>query len=229
MAVPTKFGAVRSKTNGDFTAQNVSGAIMGVAGSATGPITASMALYDALATNDIRPDLKERAYGPGSGLVSSKKSISSGVYNYNSAAAGTYIISRITSTIAGVASTALLFMGCANKIKAIHEKNHDSGVKMLTSWVGNSFSWTGKLANGNSKLSRLMWLNAASTAVVTPAPLNGVFLWDIADGNATNKAVDNAATPSRSIPGEFILLVDFVTTPVLSGGNAFDYKPITGM
>ena len=55
------------------------------------------------------------------------------------------------------------------------------------------------------------------------------FMYDIADGNATNIAFDSAAQPTRALPGELVLKVDFVTLTVASGGDFFDYKPITGM
>lgn len=230
MAVTTKFGAVKNRTNGTFTGQNVGGAIMGVVGATGSVISASMSIFDAVASNwDFKNTTKQRAYGPGSGLVSSQKAISSGVYGYNAATAGTYIISRITTSIAGVASNVLLFMGAGSKIRPIHAFNHDFGVKMLTLWNSNRFAWTGRLASGATKASRLMWLNAAGTAIVTPAVLNTTYMRDIALGSATSTANDNAATVSRTSPGEFIVLVDFVTRPVLSGGSKFNYKPITGM
>lgn len=231
MAVTTKFGMVKNRSGNTFTGQNIGGAVMGIVG-ATGSVISAMglSLIEGLANSVVTStQTKQRAYGSGSGLVSSTKAISSGAYGYgNNVPAGSYIISRITTSIAGVANTALLFMGQATKVATIHEFKHDFGVKNLTAWVGSSFAWTGKLANGNSKLSRLMWLNAASTAVITPSVLNGTFMFDITDANATDKAVDSAANPTRAIPGEFIMKVDFVVNSLSTSGNKFNYKPITG-
>jgi hypothetical protein len=53
-------------------------------------------------------------------------------------------------------------------------------------------------------------------------------MWDLRDGNATDQAVDDAARPTRAVPGELVMKIDFVNEG-LSGGNFFDYKPITGM
>ena len=229
MATPTKFGAVKARNGGTFTSQNIGGAVMGIVGATGSVLSASLAIFDGIANTPLTSLTKQKAYGPGSGLVSSTKCISSGVYAYgNSLPAGQYIISRITTSIAGVASNVLLFMGRGSMMRPISAYNHDLGVKMLTSWLANSFAWTGKLANGNSKNSRLMWLNAASTAVVTPTALNTVFMKDIALNSASSTANDNAATPTRAIPGEFILQVDFVNK-TLTGGSKFNYKPITGM
>lgn len=230
MATPTKFGAVKARNGNTFVAQNVGGAVMGIVGATGSVLSASLAVYDAISDTVKTSLTKQRAYGPGSGLVSSTKAISSGVYGYGDALpAGQYIISRITTSIAGGANNVLLFMGRGSKIRPISAFTHDFGVKMLNSWLGNSFAWTGKLASGASKNSRLMWLNAASTAVVTPTALNTVFMKDIALNSTSAVAVDSAATPTRAVPGEFILQVDFVTRPILSGGNKFNYKPITGM
>lgn len=230
MAVPTKFGAVRGRNGNAFVSQNVGGAVMGIVGATGSVLSASLAVYDAIAPTPLTSLTKQRAYGPGSGLVSTAKPISGAVYGYgNNVPAGSYIISRITTAIAGVSSNLLLFMGQGNMIRPISSFRHDFGVKMLNSWLTTSFAWTGKLASGASKNSRLMWLNAAQTAVVTPVALNTVFMKDIALNSTSAIANDNAATPSRTVPGEFILQVDFVTRPILSGGNKFTYKPITGM
>lgn len=230
MAVPTKFGAVRGRNGNAFVAQNVGGAVMGIVGATGSVFSTSLAMFDALAPNDIRPTTKQRAYGPGSGLVSTTKPISGAAYGFgNNVPAGSYIISRITTSIAGISSNLLLFMGQGNRIRPISAFTHDFGVRMLNSWLTNSFAWTGKLTSGASKNSRLMWLNAAQTAVVTPTALNTVFMKDIALNSTSAIAVDSAATPTRAVPGEFILQVDFVTRPVLSGGDKFTYKPITGM
>ena len=51
----------------------------------------------------------------------------------------------------------------------------------------------------------------------------------IMDGNASDIAADSAAEPTRAVPGELVMKVDFVTLGVSSGGDFFDYKAITGM
>ena len=61
-----------------------------------------------------------------------------------------------------------------------------------------------------------------------PAALNEN-MFDISDGDATDVAADSAAEPTRAVPGELVMKVDFVTLSVSSGGDFFDYKAITGM
>ena len=70
-------------------------------------------------------------------------------------------------------------------------------------------------------------MNSGGTAAQAPASLNEN-MYDINDGNATDVAADSAAEPTRDIPGELVMKVDFVTLSVSSGGDFFDYKPITG-
>ena len=73
----------------------------------------------------------------------------------------------------------------------------------------------------------MIWLNAGGTAAQAPVALNEN-MHDIADGNEADRAADSAANPSRTVPGELVMKVDFVTTDVSSGGDFLDYKPITG-
>lgn len=225
MAVPTKFGAVRNTTGSAFTAQTVGGVVMGNE-SATGPLTKSFSILDAITLNhglngDALPRLKS------SGIYTTQKALNAGTFAYNAARAGTWVISRITESLSGVANTKMLFMA-SNSASPIARFKHDIGVAMLTAWRTQRFAWTGKLANGNPVNSRTLWLNGDGTAVTRPSSLGGIFMFDIRDGNATDVAVDDAANPTRAIPGEFVLRADFVTAG-LSGGNHFNYKPITGI
>lgn len=224
MAVPTKTGAVRNTTGGAFTSQTVGSVIAGN-NNTSGPATASLSLMEMVPLTYDKSVLPNEQT---SGIYTTKKPLSSGTFAYNAAKAGTWIISRISTTLSGVANTKLLFMSRDNLSgKTIHEFKHDFGAKLLTAWVANRFAWTGKLANGTSIKNRRLWMNADGTAAAAPSSLSGVFMFDIADGNATNKAVDDAANPTRSIPGEFIIRNDFVTVNT-TGGNFFDYKPVTG-
>lgn len=227
MAVPTRFGAYRNTVGGTYNGQVIGGVIMGV--TASGAITESMSIMDGvvLADGKVADALpRERT---STGIYRAAKILSGGAFAYNAARAGTWVISRITTSLAGVANTKLLFMaqGAMNG-KSIADFQHDLGVKMLNAWVNGRFSWTGKLANGTSKLSRTMWLSADGSAVAAPASLSTTFMYDLTDANATDKAYDQASKPTRSVPGELVMKADFVTAG-LSGGNFFDYKPITGM
>lgn len=224
MPAPTRTSALRNTVGGAFTTQTIGGVVMGVANS--GALTGSLTLLEAATLNDgLNADSGPRLLT--SGVYTTKKPLSSGTFAYNAAKAGTWVISRITETLSGVSNTNMLFMA-SNFKNPIANFNHDFGVGMLTAWRNQRFSWTGRLANGDPIASRVLWMNADGTAVSNPGSLGGIFMWDLTDGNATDKAVDDAANPTRAIPGELVLRSDFVTAG-LGGGNFFDYKPITGI
>lgn len=223
MAVPTKNGKLRNTTGGAYTAQTYNSNVMGVVGSSTSSITGSLSLHTTLADNPNSFSTGPKERDSGNAITRAKKALSSGTFAYFTG----YVASGISTTLSGVANTALLFMGQGTKgVTSIPEFRHDLGVKMVTAWSALSFAWVGKLANGTSKASRKMWLSADGSAVSAPSVLNTTYMFDLADGNASDIAIDNVARPTRSVPGEFVLRVDFVTAG-LSGGNFFDYKPIT--
>jgi hypothetical protein len=228
MAVPTKFGAVRNTVGGAFTQQVIGGVVMGINTTST-ILTEGMTLMEGVVLADGNAANALPRERTSTGIYRAAKIVSGGTFAYNAARNNTWIVAKMSTSIGGVSSDKLLFMGQgATNGRSIAEFRHDIGVKMLTAWVNGRFSWTGKLADGSSKASRIMWLNAAGTAVSAPSTLSTTFMRDLADGNATDMAVDSATNPTRSIPGEFVLRADFVTAG-LSGGNFFDYKPITGM
>lgn len=226
MAVPGKNGAVKGTTSATAN-QVVSGVVLGIEGAQSSAITQDFNIRDALSElPGFDANVKERTSGDA--IIKAKKILSAGAFAYNAAKFNTWIITKITTSIAGIANNNLLFMAQANKIVSIHEFKHDFGVKMLTAWRTQKFAWLGKLSTGAKKNSRTMWLNQDGTAVQKPTTLTTVNMMDLRDGNASDQAVDDAARPTRLVPGEFIIRVD-VVDKTLSSGSVFDYKPITGM
>ena len=226
MAVPGKNGALRGTRGTAFTVQTYSGVVLGIEGAASSAITEDFGILDNIPVN-AGYDANVRQGSSGS-IIRAKKILSSGDFAYNAAKFGTWIITKITTSVAGIANTNLLFMAQGSKIVSIHEFKHDFGVKMLTAWRTQRFAWLGKLATGASKNSRTMWLNQDGTAVAKPTTLTTVNMFDLRDGDATDQAVDDAARPTRAVPGTLLLKVDHVDS-TLSSGNFFNYKPITGM
>jgi hypothetical protein len=226
MAVPGRAGALRGTKDTVFDVQTFSGVVLGIENAQSPVITKNFAIRNALAAKDpFDNGVRER--DSGSSLVRARKILSGGVFAYNAALARTWVIARIATSLAGVANNILLFMGSANKLVTTHEFRHDFGVRMLTAFR-TGFAWNGKLRNGNSVASRTLWLNADGTAAVKPTSLVTVNMWDLRDGNATDQAVDDAARPTRAIPGELVMKINFADSS-LSGGNFYKYKPITGM
>lgn len=223
MAVPTPSRPQLANTaGGSFVAQTQGGTILG--NTTTGDvITRASALKDN-ATNFGRAPIPVEA---ANGLIANQKVLSGGTFAYSSA--GNYVIRTISSTLSGVADTNMLIPGSdSNTRRSIHQFEHAFGVKTVTKYRANQFTLTGTVANGSSNASRLIWLNSGGTAAEVPATLTNTNMYDISDGDASDRAADSAANPTRSIPGELVMKVDFVTTNVSSGGDFFDYKPITG-
>jgi hypothetical protein len=221
MAVPSSNSHLVNTTGGSFSAQSQGGTILGNI-TTGGVITRASSLKDNASGFGKTPGPVEAA----NGLVANTKALSGGTFAYSSA--GNYVIRTISTTLSGVADTNMLIPGSdSNTRRSIHQFEHSFGAKTLTKFRAGQYTLTGTKANGSSNLSRLIWLNAGGTAAQAPVALNEN-MHDIADGDEADRAADSAANPSRAIPGELVMKVDFVTTDVSSGGDFFDYKPITG-
>ncbi len=225
MAVPTKFGAIRGTTGSAFTTQDIKGVVLGATSTTSGVLGSSLSVMDSVKLNaGVTSQMRE--VSSANAIYATKKPLSGGTYAYMDSRK--FIISKFTTTLSGVSKTQILFMGSQLAAKDMNDFKHDFGVRMLTAWRTGRFAWTGKLANGNTKNSRQMWLNQDGTAVTKPTVLNNVNMRDLADGNATDKAVDNAVAVTRAVPGEFIVYRDFVNSNISTSANFYNYKPITG-
>lgn len=223
MAVPSSNSHLRNTAGGAFTAQTQGGTLLGN-GTTGDVITNALRLQDATDA-DIRVPYPVAL---SNGLYGIEAPYSAGTFAYY--ADGQYVIRGSSTTLSGVASTEVKIPGSENvNRRSIHDFQHDFGVGLLAKWRANEFSWLGRLDNGNVIPSRTNWLNAAGTALGLPTTLTGVFMYDLADSDATDKAVDSASTPSRAVPGELVMKVDFVDLSVATGGDFYDYAAITGM
>tara|TARA_Y100000592_G_scaffold68700_1_gene106737 strand:- start:2687 stop:3373 length:687 start_codon:yes stop_codon:yes gene_type:complete len=228
MAVPgASANYLKNTTGGTYTATKEGGTLL--ANTTTGDvITKALALKDNATDFGRSPLPIETA----NGLVANQKVLSGGTFAYD--VAGKYVIAASSSELSGVASTKVLITGAGENQPPIAKFQHSFGAKTVSAIRANRFSWTGTKSRntaGASLGSRINWVAAASggaDSASAPDALNE-FMYDISDGNASNLAFDSAAEPTRSIPGELVMKVDFVTLTVASGGDFFDYKPITGM
>lgn len=224
MAVSTRANRLRNTTGGAFNAQTQGGSILGNTTTGT-VITKALSLKDnAVDFINSLPKVLDN------GLVGAQKALSGGTFAYG--VAGQYVIRTISATLSGVASTTMLIPSRAiDSTPPIAKFRHDFGADTTSLMRKNRFASAGYFNNGNKVSSRRLWLNAAGTAVAAPSTLTGGFMFDLADGNASNEAFDSAAEPTRAIPGELVMKADFVTLNVTlaAAGDFFDYKPITGM
>lgn len=215
MAVPTGNSHLKNTSGGAFTEQTQGGTVLG--NQTTGSvITKALSLI----SNSVNWTIGALPRVLNNGLSHNQKSLSAGTFAYSEA--GKYVIRTISDTLSGVSKTNMLIPGSdvAGR-RPIHKFRHDFGAKLLTKWRANQFSWLGTSG------ARHNWVDASNAAEV-PATLSATNMYDIADGNASDMAADSAAEPTRAIPGELVLKVDFVTTNISTSGNFFDYKPITG-
>ena len=222
MAVPSGNNDKRNTSGGAFTATTEGGTILG-------NMTTGTVITNALALKD---NAVEWAQGTlprilADGLNANQKILSGGTFAYSVAAQ--YVIRTISTTISGVSSNAMLIPDNAGPHYPIAQFQHDFGADVTSLMRANRFSRVGFFNNGNKISSRHMWLNAAGTAVAKPSTLTSTNMWDLADGNASDRAADSAANPTRAIPGELVMKVDFVDLSIATGGDFFDYKAITGM
>ena len=227
MAVPNGSASyLKNTTGGAFSAQRQGGTLLG--NDTTGSvITKSFPLKDAVDDVVKSYGVPERAYPAGGGMYGTQKALSGGTFAYQEA--GKYIIRTISTTISGVASNEVLIPGAdKGDRRSIAQFIHDFGVRLLAKWRANQFAWTGRYSNGNAITRRFLWLDSAGTASEVPATATDLDMFDPVAGS-TGQKTDSAANPTRAIPGELVMKVDFVDLAVATGGDFFDYKPITGM
>ena len=222
MAVPSGNNDKRNTSGGAFTATTEGGTILGNMTTGT-VITNALALKD----NAVESAQVTLPRILADGLSANQKILSGGTFAYS--VAGQYVIRTISTTISGVSSNAMLIPDNAGPHYPIAQFQHDFGADVTSLMRANRFSRVGFFNNGNKISSRKLWLNAAGTAVATPSTLTSTNMWDLADGNASDRAADSAANPTRAIPGELVMKVDFVDLSIATGGDFFDYKAITGM
>ena len=224
MAVPSSNSHLVNTSGGTFISTTEGGTILGNTSTNTDQITKALALKDnaTIFNNGTKPKVLAN------GLSANQKVISGGAFAYE--VAGKYVIASVSDTLAGVANTKILITGRGNDNNAIHQFLHSFGAKTVTALRAGRFSWTSTKRTGAAIGARINWLNIASggmDSASAPAALNEDMVNPV--GGSTGRKTDSAANPTRAIPGELVMKVDFVTTAVATGGDFFDYKAITGM
>lgn len=224
MAVPSSNSHLVNAVGGSYAGQTQGGTVLGNSSTVSGIITKAFPLISTAVGEQANPGPKALA----NGLVANQKVLSGGTFAYE--AAGNYVIRTVSSSVSGVASTAVLIPGSDTQRRAIPQFEHDFGAKLLTMWRNNRFSWLGVKADGTKLLSRRNWTSAITSggsASAAPPTLSTENMLNPVGGGSGYRT-DSAANPTRAIPGEFVMKVDFVDLSVATGGDFFDYKPITG-
>lgn len=225
MAVPSSNSHLVNSVGGSYAGQTQGGTILGNSSTTSGIITKAFPLKDTAIGEQASPGPKALA----NGLVANQKVLSGGTFAYE--AVGNYVIRTISASLSGVSSTAVLIPGSDTQRRPIAQFEHDFGAKLLTMWRTNRFSWLGVKADGTKLGSRRNWTSAitsgGSASAAPPTLSTGNMLNPVGGGSGYH--TDSAANPTRTIPGELVMKVDFVNTNVATSGDFFDYKPITGM
>lgn len=206
MPVPISNNHLKNTTGGSFTSQRQGGTIIGIS-SATSIITKAILVKDVnTLDNSITTGPKEIS---GTSVYNAKKIISGGAFAYNAAKNNTWVMSRVSTTLAGVANTFLQSMG--NVIPA-----NSFPYYVARNWINNTslvrkgqFSKTGYDSNGDKILKRTTW-------ITNPTGTSGSDF-----GTSTQ-------LPTRSIPGELFILTNFVDYNPSTSSNYYNYPPITG-
>ena len=228
MAVPSnKADYLVNTSGGTFISQTEGGTVLGNTSTNTDQITKALALKDN--ATEFKDGTKPKVLA--NGLSANQKALSAGTFAYE--VAGKYVIAASSDTLSGVSKTNILITGQGGDMNAIHQFLHSFGAKTVTAFRSNRFSWTSTKSRntaGATLASRINWVAAASggaDSASAPDALNEDMVNPV--GGSTGRKTDSAANPTRAIPGELVMKVDFVTTTVASGGDFFDYKAITGM
>jgi len=226
MPVPSPSApAVVNTTGGAFVAQNQGGTLLGN-GTTGSVITKAFLLKDAV-------DAETKVPFPvvlSNGLYGTQKAFASGTFAYFEA--GKYVIKTISDTISGVASNLVLSPASYSAgSRSIMDFQNDFGATIASRFRNGRYSYTGYSSHADTKFavrSAALFTNADGDAIEAPATLTGTNMFDLTDGDAADKAVDRAATPTLAVPGQLVMKVDFVDLDPATGGDYFDYKPITG-
>lgn len=206
MPVPISKNHLKNTAGGSFTAQRQGGTIIGLS-SATTIITKAILIKD---VNSLKTDIYT---GPrelsGARTYNTAKILSGGTFAYNAAKNKTWVLSRVTTTLAGVAQTFLQSMGNvipSNSFPYYVARNYINTTSLIRK---NQLSKTGYDASGNKILKRTPWITDPS-------------------GSAGADFGTSGQLPTRAIPGELFILTNFVDYSVSTSSNYYNYPKITG-
>jgi hypothetical protein len=194
-----------------FTAQRQGGTILGLS-TATTIITKAIQYKD-INASDLTITTLPKAL-TGSRTYNTAKILSGGTFAYNAAKNNTWVLTRVTTTLAGVSKTFLQFMGNVGSVASIAYFVRDNYVNTTslirtTQFSRTGYSTTGTGFNGKIK-ARTPWITSPS-------------------GTAGTDFGTSTSLPSRAYPGELYILTNFIDYKPSTSSNKYYYKPITGM
>lgn len=206
MPVPINNNHLQNTTGGSFTRQTYGGTIVGLSSST--PVITKAILVKDINTNDssIYTGPKEIT---GTSVYNTKKILSGGTFAYNAAKNRSWVISRITTSLAGVANTFLLSMGNIIPLNSFPYYTARNSINNTSLVRKSQFSLTGYDSNGDKIKKRTTWITNPSSSAGSDF------------GTSTQ-------LPTRAVPGELFILTNFVDYSVSTSSNYYNYPPITG-
>jgi hypothetical protein len=215
--VPIQTGGVNpyllNTAGGSFTAQRQGGTIIGLS-AATTKITKAILVKDVNAGDMTIYPLPKLLSG--ARTYNTAKILSAGTfaYNSNSGRIRTYIMSRLTTSLAGgVANTFLQFMGNVGIAPSIAYYVQDNFNNVTSAIRTNLFSRTGYGSTGTGYVGKIKARTTWNTTITATA------------GSDFGSV---ASQPTRAIPGRLVFLTNFVNYLPATSSNFYSYKPITG-
>jgi len=197
---------------GTYTRQTYGGTIVGLS-APTSVITKAIEYKDINASDQTTTTLPQLLSGARS--YNTAKVLSAGTFAYNAAKNRTWVMTRLTTTLAGVTQTFLQFVGAAANTPSLAFFVRDNYTNETSLIRLNYFSRTGYASNGtgfNGKIkARTTWIPGH-----TPTATAGTDF-----GTSTS-------LPTRAYPGELYILNNFVNYNPATSSNKYYYSPITG-
>lgn len=212
--VPISNSHLKNTAGGSYTAQRQGGTIVGLS-AATTTITKAISIKDVNTPNtSITTGPKELS---GAKTYNTQKILSAGTFAYNSniRGANTWIMTRVTTTLAGVAKTFLQFIANTTsgpKYPYFIKDNYDNATSNIRKGL---FSRTGYNPDGTKIKARQPWVTISGQSY---APT----------GTAGADFGTSGSIPTRALPGELYILTNFVNYNPATSSNKYNYSPITG-
>jgi hypothetical protein len=226
MAVPFSNGHLLQTDGSTAWVQQSQGGVALGNRSTAGPLSKVLGLDDAAVGRSVNTNPKEKT-SAGTYNATVANSAATGAFAYDQSANNKWIVRGLTRTLSGAANTSILSGSHPEQRHAIHSWQHDFGAGLLAMWRAHRFSFVGRLKDGTVTGTRQNWLNATHDGTAAPGTLTGIFMHDISDGDATDRA-DDDALPTRAVPGELVWMINFTNlTSSGQGYNKIDYKAVT--
>ena len=201
---------LKNTAGSTFTKQTFGGTIIGLS-SATSIITKAIQVKDVNASDPTiytYPKLLS-----GARTYNTAKILSAGTFAYNAAINRTWILTRVTTSLAGVSKTFLQFMANVGYAPSIAYYVRDNWVNTTSLIRKMQLSFTGYDSSGGGYANKIQ---ARTPWITSPT------------GTAGSDFGTSNSLPTRAYPGELYILNNFVDYNPATSSNKYYYKPITG-